>query len=132
MTEILKYFFFFNTLLFVYIFAYGIIFNVLLLQNKSIIEMYVKKHGYKLYVYENIDGKTLSRRERLKMLKEMLDNNIQIKNRDFLMVILRMYNFTCIIFGISFFSFIFLFIATIVANGRKWMRLWHIKYGEEM
>ena len=119
MTEILKYFFFFNTLLFVYIFAYGIIFNVLLLQNKSIIEMYVKKHGYKLYVYENIDGKTLSRRERLKMLKEMLDNNIQIKNRDFLMVILRMYNFTCIIFGISFFSFIFLFIATIVANGRK-------------
>ena len=114
MTEILKYFFFFNTLLFVYIFAYGIIFNVLLLQNKSIIEMCVKKHGYRLYVYENIDGKTLSRRERLKMLKEMLDNNTQIKNRNFFMVILRMYNFTCIIFGISFFSFIFLFITTAV------------------
>ena len=63
---------------------------MLLFRNRHIIKEHFKEHGYKLYVYDyHIDGKLLSRKERLEIIKEIVNNNTQIKNKKLFMVILK-------------------------------------------
>lgn len=104
MSKIFVYIFSFDVVLFLYAFSYGIILNTLLFRNRYVIKEHFKEHGYKLHFGDNIDGKFCSRKKRLALIKEIADNNAQIKNRKLLTVILRMFYAIYFIFGMLFLS----------------------------
>lgn len=92
MSNLIIILFFIDFILFLYVFLYGLILNILLFKNKKIIENYLDENGCRLYVSDAKSGKITSRKTRLKLIEALISENIQVKNRKFFICILKMYN----------------------------------------
>lgn len=81
-----------DLILFIYVFLFGLLYNILLFKNKNIIEKHFRENGYKLYVHDNENGKIVSRKERIKLIEALVKNNSQIKNQKLFLCMLKLYN----------------------------------------
>ena len=101
--------------LFFYSFIYGVILNILLWQNKEIIENHFKELGYK--IYSNNDGEKISRNARIKVIQEFISNNENIKNKNFFYIVLKKFNSLYFIFGLMIFiALIIMIVYSIMCN----------------
>lgn len=100
MINILLVLFFLGIALFIYMFGFALCFNFLLLRNKNIIEAGFKNLGYKLYINDNAEGKFISRKQRMQTIKEIVNNNANIKNKKLFSFMIKIYESLYIVFGI--------------------------------
>ena len=105
--------------LFFYIFVYGIIFNILLSQNKNIIEKRFKELGYKLYIYDKTNGKIISRKMRNKVIMDLIQDNTTIKYYKTFNVVLSIYNSIYFVFGLMILFFFFLALILLIYDKIK-------------
>ncbi len=108
MSKVLIFLFILDFFIFVCFSIYSLIFNILILKNKTVIDEFFHKYGYKLYLHENIDGKCLSRKDRIKYLYEIVVNDNRIVNQSFFVKIIQLCPFIQIFIGCGAFIFMLL------------------------
>lgn len=100
MNKVIIFLYYIDIISFIYIFLFGLIFNILLVKNKRIIKQYFTENGYKLYFYDN--GNFISRNKRIKVIEALVMENDKIKNRKALLSMLKLYNGIYFAFTIIF------------------------------
>lgn len=108
MSKLLIFLFFLDFFIFMCVLIYFLIFNILIMKNKNIIKDFFYKNGYKLYWYENMDGKVLSRKSRINFVYQIIISNNSIINQHLFIKVMKLWPFIRIIIGCGIFIFILL------------------------